>query len=449
MDSQIFYKTTATAIATYLVQELNIRPGVHWKIRNATSGPRVLTLSILLNPRFASKVVAMSEALSMAAGLDKDMSIRIGRGNRGTLCLEIPKPQSLWYNVHLSHLPRRRGLLASVGLDNEHRPTAVDFAQALTPHCLIAGTTGSGKTNVARLFIYNLASQNEPDKVSFVLIDTRKRGMAWRDFDSIPHLGHPIVTDDQTALRALAWTVAEIDRRATSGRTQPALFVGIDETQDLLDREEFVKVIGDIAATGREFGVHLLAAMQNPTAKQLGDASIKRNLTTRLVGRVDSATAAVVCTGQAESGAEKLTGAGDMLLVHPMGVKRLTAALLTGKDVEKLPRAEGVKSLDLDQYEDVDHVLDQADNEGKPRADDLDPRHVAVALVAERGITWLAQRLSIGSAKARRVLEFANALRDELKAMDAYTTIPPYQNGDRNGPERDVNGMVVCRYRKE
>lgn len=410
MNTQSFYKQTATAIAAYLVQELSISPGVHWRIRNATSGPRVLTLNLMLNPRYAKRIAAMGEALSMAAMLDKDASIRVSRGNRGTLALEVPKPEGLWFNIGVANLPRRRGLLASVGIDNDHRPALVNFANPLTPHVLVAGTTGSGKTNVARLFVYNLVQGNGPNAVNFVLIDTKKRGKPWKDFTSIPHLAHPVITDDETALRALAWGIAEIDRRAERGYIKPRVFIAIDEAQDLLDKPEFVKVIGDVAATGREFGIHLLAAVQNPTAKQLGDAGIKRNLTTRLVGRVDSATAAVVATGQPETGAELLTGAGDMLLIQPTGIKRLTAALLTTKDTEHLPRAESIESLDLSQYEDVDHVIDRADLKSQTGFDALETALAIIACAKQKGRPWLKDILEAeggsrpGSTRASRLL---------------------------------------------
>jgi DNA segregation ATPase FtsK/SpoIIIE-like protein len=150
----------------------------------------------------------------------------------------------------------------------------------------------------------------------------------------------------------------------------------------LLDRKEFVKTIGDIAATGREFNIHLTLICQNPTSGQLGDASIKRNMPTRLVGRVDSPEAAHVATGQPRSGAEFLTGAGDLLFIRPGSVKRLTAGLLTDKDIAGLPRGDGTRRLDLGEYEDVDHVLAQADNEskvGRPQ-DPLEASHVALAL---------------------------------------------------------------------
>jgi S-DNA-T family DNA segregation ATPase FtsK/SpoIIIE len=358
-----FYQQTASAIADYLWQELKIHPRrSDYRIAAATSGPRVLSLSILVNPRYAPKIMGLTQQLSMAAGLDPSEAIRVARGKRGSLALEIPKPRWMWYNVPVTALPPRRGLLASVGLDGEHRPALVDFSNPLTPHCLIAGTTGSGKTNTQRVLIYDLAKQNRPDAVRFLLIDTRKRGSAWLPFAHLPHLAHAIITEDDEALRSLAWAVAEIDRRATSGQRRPRVFIGIDEAQALLDRGEFVKSISDLAAVGREFGIHVLAALQNPTAAQLGDTSIKRNLTTRLVGRVDSAQAANVAAGVKGSGAELLTGAGDMLLVLPTGIRRMTAALLTEQDTGRLPRAEQVSSLDLGEYEDVDYVLEQANN---------------------------------------------------------------------------------------
>jgi S-DNA-T family DNA segregation ATPase FtsK/SpoIIIE len=187
----------------------------------------------------------------------------------------------------------------------------------LTPHALIAGTTGSGKTNVQRLIVYDLALQNAPADVQFLLIDTRKRGSGWAPFAGLPHLAHPIITDDVTAARALGWATAEIDRRAAERRNTPRVFIGIDEAQALLEQEALIRPIVDIAGTGREFGVHLIAATQNPTAKQLGDITLKRNLSARLVGKVDGATAAHVATGQEGTEAHKLTGAGDMLLVTP------------------------------------------------------------------------------------------------------------------------------------
>jgi len=418
MDGNAYIRQTAIAIADYVTQELDVRPDRDYRFCALQDGPRVFTLVIRINPRYARGIIGMAEPLSMAARLDKGASIRIGRGRRGTLALEVPKPKTLWFNIGVANLPRQRGLLAYAGLDNDRRPARVNFADPLTPHTLVAGATGCGKTNVVRVLVYNLAMGNEPDKARFVLIDTKKKGKCWSDFAHLPHLAHPVITDDCTALRALSWACAEIDRRSGNGQGNPHVFVGIDEAQDLLDRPEFVKAIGDIAATGREFGIHLLAACQNPTADQLGDASIKRNLTTRLVGRVDSPTAAYVCTGQKGSGAETLCGAGDMLLVDPSGTMRLTAAFLTGKDIDRLPRIESVSILDLGEYEDVDHVLDQADNKSGRPSEPLEMKHLALALkIPDISQRELYRQFSIGFARAKRVLESAAELRAELHAI--------------------------------
>ena len=464
MNKGNYYRTALNGVADHLANKLKIWPASFVQYRDRLpsqarfyqstfdAGHRCFTWTLATDPQTAEKLLTMNlDGLNVAARLDEEFSVRVGRGRRGALVIEIPLPKRWWRNVTTGDLPRKPGLLTAVGLDTRRKPVFLNWQDPLMAHPLIAGTTGSGKTSVARLAIYDLAMTNGPGEVEFVLIDTRKKGKWWKDFEDIPHLGHPIVKDDEEALRVLLWACAEIDRRAESGRVQPGIFIYIDEAQVILDRGEFVKAIGDVAATGREFNIHLTLICQNPTAKQLGDTTIKRNMITRLVGRVDSPEAAHVATGQPKSGAEFLTGAGDLLFIRPGSVKRLTAGLLTDKDIAGLPRVDGNRRLDLGEYEDPDHVLAQADNGSKVRADDLDPAHVAVSLVAERGITWLCNRLSIGSAKARRVLEFADELRDELKAMGAYTTIPPYQQGapgGRNGQDDDVSGMVVCQYKE-
>ncbi len=440
MNGQVFYTQTATAIASYLRQELNILAGVHYRFVEATSGPRVLALTVMVNPRYAPKIMGLSEQISMAAGLDRQATIRIGRGRRGMLALEIPKPRDLWYNVPVTALPRRRFLSASVGFDDQFRPALVNFFDPLTPHALIAGTTGSGKTNAQRLIVYDLASQNGPDEVGFVLIDTRKRGTGWQPFAGLPHLLHPIVTDDQTALRVLLWGVAEVDRRAKEGRIRPRVFIGIDEAQALLEAEQFVKPIADLAAVGREFGVHVILSAQNPTAAQLGDSNVKRNLSVRLVGRVDSPTAANVAAGQNDTGAHMLTGSGDMLLVTPGEVQRITAALVTDKDTARLPRVESPGYLDLAPYEDADHVLAVADTS---RADPVEPDQVAVALANNRGISWLQKELRVGPSKAQRVRDFADGVRLTLNKL-GYSIIPAIPDG-QNDPQNGATwatGMV-------
>ena len=280
---QQFYQKAGGAIGGYLWQELEIAPQTHYRVIGVLNGPRLLVMQVVINPTYARRIMSMSTELSMAAGLGKDHTIRIGRGLHGSLMLEIPKPSELWFNISLNQLPRHRGVKASMGIDSEHMPALVDFSNPATAHILIAGATGSGKTNAGKLLAYDLASQNDPGELSLILIDTRKKS-AWREFGNLPHSAHPIITEDATALAVLGWANAEIDRRAPSGQSKPRVFIGIDEAQVLLESDPFIKPIKTLASIGREYGIHLALLTQNPTAEALGDTSIKRNITVRLVG---------------------------------------------------------------------------------------------------------------------------------------------------------------------
>lgn len=414
----LFYQNAANGIIQYLKQELRLSPQQHYAIQVPFNGPRVLTLHLTINPRYANKIMGMATELSMAVGLDREYSVRIDRGRGGALAIEIPKPKIIWYDVSVTNFKPRRGMRAVIGIDNDKRVTTIDFEQPLTSHALIAGSTGSGKTNAQKLFVYDLAWQNEPDQVSFVLIDTRKRGVNWRPFAHLPHLAHPIITDETVALKVLTWGSAEIDRRSTSGQQRPRTFFFVDEAQALLERDEFIKPIADIAAVGREVGLHLILSTQDPNKKQLGDVAIKRNLGIRLVGRVHDPTAAYVATGQQKTGAEKLIGSGDMFLVQPGDMRRVATAHITDKDTRHLPRAEMTHHLDLDEYEDPAHVVDQADNQRKVRADPLDPAQFAYALAyPETSQRSMNERFSIGFPKIKRVQKLACDVLRELEKL--------------------------------
>ncbi|MBN1139927.1 MAG: hypothetical protein JXM73_25375 [Anaerolineae bacterium] len=421
---QAYCQAVTGRVADYLWQELQLHPKRgDYRLIGMTSGPRVLTLSLRVNPAHVPGIVRLAEQLSMAVGLDSHESVRVGRGTHGTLTVEIPKPREFQYTVPVRALPSRHGLKAPIGLDVEHRPALINFADPLTPHLLTAGTTGSGKTNTSRLLVLNLARQNTPEELHLILIDTRKKGIAWLPFGGLAHLAHPVITDEVTALRLLLWAVAEIDRRAQDRRCLPRVFIAVEEAQSLLERPEFVKSIGDIAAVGREFGLHLILSTQNPTAEMLGSTSIKRNLTARLVGKTDTADAAKVAAGVRGSGAELLTGAGDQILVQPRGVQRVATALVTEADVLDLPRvgSDHVYGLDLAEYDDADHVVEQAGNTSK--AAPLEPEHVAYALISQEGINKLARELGIGSTRAGRVRDFAAQVLSRIEAL-GYTIIP-------------------------
>jgi len=415
-----FYASTANAISLHMQQEMRLLPAVHFNILGAANGPRVLTLSMAVNPRYARQIAGMAEQFSMACRLNRGVSVRIGRGRSGTLAVEIPKPKTLWYDVSVSRLPRRRFLSASVGIDDQFRPALVNFSDPLTPHALLAGTTGSGKTNAARLIVFDLVSQNEPDDLKVILIQTVKGGAAWTPFAQLPHLAYPVIVDDRTAWKVLAWAVAEISQRGREKRTKPEIFVFIDEVQVLLAQKHFVRPIVDIAAIGREFGIHLIAATQNPTKEQLGDMTFKRTLTVRLVGRVDSPAAANVATGQSNTMAHTLAGAGDMLLVTPGDTRRITTALVGEHNLAGLPRVEALAApIDLA----VEDGARLPDVQAYTRADPFEPEQIGTALALNYGLNRLQREFSCGPAKAQRIKEFADGVRGTLARL-GYSVAP-------------------------
>lgn len=422
-DVRNFYVEKASAIGDYMQRNLRLRPFVDYRALNVVDGPHILTLVVAVNPKHARLLMGQAEPLSMACHLNRGVSVRIDRGPKGSLLFEIPKdggvkdgkPYGLHYNLPVSSLLRRhqRPFLASLGLTDECRPAWIDFSSPITAHALIAGSTGSGKTNALRLIVFDLAKQNEPEELRMLLIQTIKGGAAWRPFERLPHLLRPIVIDDALAWHSLSWAVAEIDRRGREKRITPRVFIFIDEVQALLDQSHLRKAVLDIAATGREFGIHLIMATQDPTAEQLGSATIKRNLSARLVGRVDSPTAAHVAMGQNGTLAHLLTGPGDMLLGTPTdGVRRIAAAFCTDKDTESLPRVESLQAVDMPIIEDTARLPDIQN-----RADEFLPDQIALALTPRQGINKLQRAFNCGPAKAQRVRQFADGVQAELTRL--------------------------------
>jgi hypothetical protein len=449
LDRQGFYGDVMTRVQEYLYQQLGLIPdaagrkrlaaikaahaaggrvkGVaqrYYEVARVSYAPRLVSVDLAIDPSHYKRLAGLRDELSMAARLDRDVALRVARGRAGYATVEIPLPQALWQTVRASDLPRACGSRVRYAIDRETRSVVWDFADSLTPHLLIAGTTGSGKSNAQRLFVHNLVRYNNPGEVRLVLIDVRKCGRAWREFASVPHLLHPVVADEDEAARVLAHCVAEIAERGRDDRVRPAIYIAVDEAQSILAREDIRRLVDDIAATGREFRVHLLLATQNPTAENLGTANIKRNMA-RLVGRVTDSIAAQVATGASDSGAEKLLAAGDMLRVDPEGIERVTVAYLDPRQLTSLPHTDAPQSLDLGQYDSADRVRAVAGRgDEPPQADPLDPHQVACAIALDCGITKLAQELGIGSAKARRILEFSRPVRASLEAL-GYTIPPP------------------------
>jgi S-DNA-T family DNA segregation ATPase FtsK/SpoIIIE len=182
---------------------------------------------------------------------------------------------------------------------------------------------------------------NRQSQVQLVLVDPKGRGFA--ALGALPHALGGVVSTTEGAIERLRWLVMEMERRDQAGISRPALVVGVDELADLLQSggAAVEAMLTRLSQRGREAGVHLIACTQKPTAALIGGA-MKANFPVRLVGAVASKDEARYASGITDSGAEKLEGKGDFLLVTKGDTVRFQAAWIGSGDFQAV--AEGVRA---------------------------------------------------------------------------------------------------------
>ena len=277
-----------------------------------------------------SQVTRLGEEIALALGVP---SARIYRKD-GTIQVELPRSQQRVVRLlpicrRLNHVP---GMTAVLGLDEEGVPLLMRLSSPEVAHVLICGTTGSGKTALARTILFSLALYNRPSALQMVLIDPHGRG--FRALADLPHLMVKPVTESEEAKEVLDKLVAEMERRDQRGRVRPRLLLAIDEMADLVQvgGRAVAELLTRLVQRGRKAGIHVVACTQKPTAQVLGSL-MKANFPLRLVGSVASPDDARVAAGMGGTGAEKLLGRGDFLLVNRGQVVRFQAAWVEEKEI--------------------------------------------------------------------------------------------------------------------
>lgn len=410
-DLRAFCYQSSQGIMKGLAQELHILPGRHYRPTGNNSA-RVNTLKLVgVNPHYLGKISGMTDQLTMFAGLDDKHKVRIGWQGPNIL-IEIPKPPSLWKQVTIEAMEQKRqirkGPIATIGLGLQDDPKRLNFNEAVDPHVMISGQTGSGKTVTQKVIAWNLAKNMDSSEGQLIIFDVVTSGYEWSEFGNVANLAHPIVTDIEVANQVLTWATLEIRQRGLTRRITPKIFFVIDELKSLIQDSKIAgQCLDKIAAEGRKFGLHLILATQYPHINLLnGLSGLKRNVNTRLCGRVDDAGASSNALGIPKAGAECLQGNGDFLLKNMTGLSRLTVAHIQNSHIANLPRVETVKQLEL--------PFDDVVNNGPPayrQPDELEPDQIALALFNPMGINRLGKELGIGSTKATRVKAFADGIR--------------------------------------
>ncbi len=291
-----------------------------------------------------SKLESLTNEIALALGV---RAARLTR-NDGMLSVEIERADArfvsfLELKTRLQAddaLRRALGVpgTAILGLDSESVPLLLRLCSPDVAHCLIAGTTGSGKTQLARTIIASLTMFQKPRDVQLALFDPKRHGLA--PFSQLPHRLFPIVSDiDETRTR-LEFLVNEMERRDRELITRPRIVAVIDELADALQTggAPIETLLTRLVQRGRGAGISVIACTQKPTARAVGSL-MKANFPVRIVGRVASAEDARVASGIAGSGAERLVGRGDFLLIASGQVIRFQAAQIKEEEFAALNRA--------------------------------------------------------------------------------------------------------------
>jgi S-DNA-T family DNA segregation ATPase FtsK/SpoIIIE len=282
-----------------------------------------------------SKVLGLADELDEALTAVRGQEVRC-RFDRLPHALEVPlaNPQPLPVAKPLQTLHRLRNqlhlaerLLGVVGEANSYNQAEtmlLDLVNPNSPHALIAGTTGSGKTNLLITLIASMTLFHSPDEVALVLLDPK--GIDLVGFNGLPHLACPVVTEPAPSVEVLAQIVAELERRKRQGYQHPRIVVFIDELAELADvaGAQVEANVKRLLQVGRGLGVHVIGATQKPLAAVIGSL-VKANFPVRIIGKVASQDDARVAAGIAGTGAERLPGRGAMLLLRGGELKRLQA----------------------------------------------------------------------------------------------------------------------------
>lgn len=288
-----------------------------------------------------SQVEHLAEEIALALGVSAARIVR----QEGALHVEIPRRDArllsfmdlvaqLRADARLYNALRVPGT-ALLGMTPEGLPLLLRLGSADAPHLLIAGTTGSGKSQAARTLLASFALFQHEREIQMLLIDPK--GSDFAGFADVPHLLCPIVRDAEIARERLEWLTEEMTRRQEMRVARPRIVVMLDELADLLMQggSALEELLTRLTQRGRSAGIAMVACTQKPTARVLGNL-VTANFPARLVGKVTSAHEALVASGMAKSGAEKLAGRGDFLLIANGEKTRVQIAHLPRADVDAL-----------------------------------------------------------------------------------------------------------------
>ncbi|MBQ1948909.1 MAG: cell division protein FtsK, partial [Treponema sp.] len=432
-DDQYWIIDEATkSDATKLKETLN-QFGISAEIIGIKKGPVVTMFEIAPAPGVKlSKIVSLQDniALSLAAS-----SVRIVAPIPGKAAVGIETPNKKrsivsFREIIEQDIPefKKMAIPVILGKDILGKSQIIDIAK--TPHLLIAGATGAGKSVCVNSLILSILYKRSPREVKMILVDPKV--VELKLYNDIPHLLTPVITEPKRALQALQYCLCEMERRYAlldglgvrdisnyNKRVEernicteklPYIVVIIDEFADLMatSGRDLESIVARLTAMSRAVGIHLVLATQRPSVNVI-TGLIKANIPSRIAFMVSSRTDSNIIIDSV--GAEKLLGKGDMLYasaVDPYPV-RIQGTFESDNDVEAV--VDYVKTLGEPEYIDEEIFIDEEEEEQGPSifSEGDDPLYEqALEIVLQSGkasASYIQRRLKIGYNRAARLVE--------------------------------------------
>lgn len=330
------------------------------RVVDSTRGPAVTQFEVQPDAGVkVNKIVNLADDLKLHLAA-KDIRIEAPIPGKSTIGIEIPNastdPVSVRKIMHSGAFTKAdSSLTAAMGMDLTGDPVVLNMQEM--PHGLVAGATGSGKSVCINSILISLLYRASPDEVRLLLIDPKMVELA--PYRKVPHLAAPVITDPKEATAALKWAVeemedryekfmragvrdrekynAEMEKQGKETEKMPYLLIVIDELADLMmtAASEVEDAICRIAQKARACGIHLLVATQRPSVDVI-TGLIKSNIPTRIAFAVSAQTDSRTILDC--SGAEKLLGKGDMLMMvnGARRTRRVQGAFVSDEEIEKV-----------------------------------------------------------------------------------------------------------------
>lgn len=402
------------------------------KIINACHGPAVTRYELEPAPGVkVSKITNLADdlALSLAA-----FSVRI-EPIPGKAAIGIEVPNKELEGIRLREVLEKPAfatakskLTVGLGVDIAGQGIFADLAKM--PHLLVAGATGSGKSVCINTLITSILFKAKPEEVKFILIDPKMVELS--NYNGIPHLMVPVVTDAKKAASVLNWSVQEMEKRYTKfaetgvrdmerfntakpEEKMPAIVIIIDELADLMmvAPHDVEDAICRLAQKARAAGIHLVLATQRPSVDVI-TGIIKANIPSRISFAVSSQIDSRTILDM--SGAEKLLGKGDMLF-YPVGSakpQRVQGAFVSDEEVERLLDFIRSQGQQMEENQEIIEYTENAVMEAedgkkgatKEKIDEL--LGDAIELVMSSGqasTSSIQRRFRIGYTRAARLID--------------------------------------------